>query len=98
MKGRPGQGENLGVRPCEADVSIPQTPAERVRRCRQRQRDGRRIAHIEIDAAMAEDVVLRLGLLPPQDADVVPLVDAAIARLVDDWLRDAIVQRLVDPE
>jgi hypothetical protein len=71
-----------------------QTPAERQRRRRTRDRDGKRVAQIEIDAALVEDALLRTGYLTRADSDDRAKVDAALCRAVEVWSKEKIAAAL----
>jgi hypothetical protein len=64
-------------------------PAERMRRHRERVREGRRIVLVEIDRAVIEDALIRRRFLRREDADDLEKVAAA--------LQEAVRQLIVPP-
>lgn len=58
------------------------TPAEYQRRYRRRQREGKRVVPVEIDAALIEDGLVARGFLAPANADDTVKVAAAFREAV----------------
>jgi hypothetical protein len=64
-------------RVCRSDhTAKPGT--ERVRRCRERQRAGRSIFHLELDEAQLQDFLIRIGFLSTISADFDNLVQESL--------------------
>ena len=80
----------MSATPRLATAEMALSPAaERMRRHRERVRDGRRGVWIEIDAAIIEDALIRRRFLRREDSDDPQMVAAA--------LQEAVRQMIVPP-
>ena len=57
--------------------------AARSRQYRRRQRDGKRLAHIEIDEIAVTELLIHHGLLPAHGSDEREVIDTALKELVE---------------
>jgi hypothetical protein len=74
------------------------TAVQRMRRCRARQRAGRRTVLLDIDVALIEDALLRTGFLSRADSDDQVKVDAALREAVDAWSKEKIARCLLEDD
>jgi hypothetical protein len=67
---------------------VPFTPTQKVRRWRARQREGRRVLHVDVDMAATVEWMIDSGFLQPTDTiDDTATVAQAVGRAIAVWSR-----------
>ena len=70
------------------DTRVPQSPAERMRHYRKRQRRGQRIIRVQIGPNEIEALVLK-GFLGPGDREDTSAIEFGMSALIDQALGDS---------